>query len=225
MLKTSAEIKQLSDALAKAQERIKDPERKGTGTIDGREYSYATLDAVMVEIRKAFAPVGLSLTQFPVTVEGKSALVTRISHSSGEFMEGALALPIAGLSPQDVGAVITYLRRYTASAAAGIAPEEDRDGKTRPAAPRAEPARPSAARESAVTMNPRGWDLAAGSPDGKPGCIKHQKFMKQSDDGKRWYCSAKDPAGRKGYCEVDATAADVAARREEMRRTGGATES
>jgi hypothetical protein len=55
------------------------------------------------------------------------SLVTRLAHSSGQFIESTYPLPIVD-RPHIMGSAITYARRYSWAAICGIAAEEDEDG-------------------------------------------------------------------------------------------------
>jgi len=89
--------------------------------------SYSTLASVFDAIRDPFSSNGLSVSQMiDVKDDGKQILRTQILHSSGEFLESRMWLPIE-LNPQKMGSAITYARRYSLMAIAGI-PSEDDDG-------------------------------------------------------------------------------------------------
>jgi hypothetical protein len=88
---------------------------------------YADLSSVVEAIRGAFSTNGLSYVQ---TVEPSDKdevrVETVIMHSSGEWMRcGMLALPVSKSDAQGYGSALTYARRYSLSAAVGVAPEDD----------------------------------------------------------------------------------------------------
>lgn len=90
---------------------------------------YADLAAVRDAIVPVFNKHGISIIQAPNTdgVSGFS-LETRLIHSSGEELVFNFLLPSDVSKMQAVGSAISYARRYTLSAIAGIASEEDDDG-------------------------------------------------------------------------------------------------
>ncbi len=96
----------------------------------GKEYhyTYAGLPEVMGAIDPILSECGLFLTQVFDKENGSTLLVTRIMHEAGELIASTIELPINGLTPQEVGSVITYYRRYSALAILGLAAEDD-DGK------------------------------------------------------------------------------------------------
>ena len=129
----SESIKELATSLAKAQGSIKGAIKDSSNPFF--KSKYADLASVMEAIRSAFAANGLSYIQ---TVEPSQAdevrVETMILHSSGEWIScGVLALPVSKVDAQGYGSALTYARRYSLSAAVGVAPEDD-DGNAAAAA-------------------------------------------------------------------------------------------
>ena len=100
----------------------------------GYGYKYADLASVLDTLREPFANNELCIVQGHELIKGDNPSVitySRIIHSSGEWTESALEIPITamkGLSPaQTVGVVSTYAKRYLIQAQAGLA-SEDTDG-------------------------------------------------------------------------------------------------
>lgn len=90
---------------------------------------YADLAAVRDAIIPVFNKHGLAIIQTPTTGDFSGfALETRIVHSSGEQMIWSFPLPSDTSKMQAIGSAISYARRYTLSAIAGVASEEDDDG-------------------------------------------------------------------------------------------------
>jgi hypothetical protein len=88
---------------------------------------YADLASVVEAIRAAFSANGLSYIQ---TVEPSDKdevrVETTLLHSSGEWIScGILSLPVSKIDAQGYGSALTYARRYSLSAAVGVAPEDD----------------------------------------------------------------------------------------------------
>lgn len=127
MIKTSETIQALAEALSKFQSEC--PVVAYDSTNPFLKNKYASLSAIVQAAKPALSNAGLSVLQF-VTQEG---IATRILHKSGEWIEStAPMLEITeekGKSTAQVyGSIITYLRRYTYSAALGIVADEDTDG-------------------------------------------------------------------------------------------------
>lgn len=89
--------------------------------------SYADLGAVVDAVRTPFFNHGLSYSQFPVYQDGMAGVVTILMHTSGEWIESTLLLPVGKKDAQATGSAITYARRYALQSIAGI-PSEDDDG-------------------------------------------------------------------------------------------------
>jgi hypothetical protein len=52
-------------------------------------------------------------------------VLTRLLHTSGQFLEESVACMLPNGDPQSVGSAISYLRRYALQSVAGIAAEDD----------------------------------------------------------------------------------------------------
>lgn len=90
---------------------------------------YADLAAVRDAIIPVFNKHGLSIIQAPTSdFVGGFTLETRVMHSSGSEIVWNFPLPPDTSKMQSIGSAISYARRYTLSAIAGIASEEDDDG-------------------------------------------------------------------------------------------------
>lgn len=97
----------------------------------GYGYKYSDLASVLEVLRKPFADNELCIVQGHELLKGTNPSVvtySRIIHSSGEWTESALEIPLTamkGLSPaQTVGVVSTYAKRYLIQAQAGLASED-----------------------------------------------------------------------------------------------------
>jgi hypothetical protein len=86
---------------------------------------YAPLPSILKAIKDPMKEAGLSINHFPV---GDNRLVTRLSHSSGEFYQGVFFMASVKDTPQDRGSVITYMMRYAVGAYLGLSIDKDDDG-------------------------------------------------------------------------------------------------
>lgn len=106
----------------------------------GEGYRYMTLDALIAATRPTLNKHGLTITQWPTTIERGEHLVpgllTRIDHIESDLDDGALVsvmpLYLTDKTMQSLGAAITYARRYAWASALGIAAEEDNDAAPMP---------------------------------------------------------------------------------------------
>jgi len=129
----SDSISGLAAALAIAQGQMKGAIKDSANPFF--KSKYADLASVVEAIRVAFSSNGLSYIQ---TVEPSDKdevrVETTLLHSSGEWIAcGVLSLPVSKADAQGYGSALTYARRYSLSAAVGVAPEDD-DGNAASAA-------------------------------------------------------------------------------------------
>ena len=150
----SRTIGKLAEALAKAQGDMKAPPKSKTMKIPGRgDYKYADL-ADVIESRRVGAKYGLAITQ-GMEMRECLLLTTMLMHASGEWKAWECPIP-GGLKPQELGSYLTYLRRYSESAAWGLAAEDDDDGQRAQDAPTT-----SHANHAPPVPQPIGADAAA----------------------------------------------------------------
>jgi len=122
---TSDQINELVTALAKAQGEMDNAPMLSENPHFRSKY------ADLASIRNATVPHlaknGLALFQSISAVNGSGLLlVTRLAHSSGQWVESAYPIPLDS-KPHIMGSAITYARRYSWAAICGIAAEEDDD--------------------------------------------------------------------------------------------------
>lgn len=125
-MKTSDSIAALAAALCKAQSQMGGAAKSADNPFF--KSKYADLGSVVQAVKQPFADNGLSYVQFPISTQSSIGVVTRLMHESGEWMEQEYYLPLQKLDPQAAGSAITYARRYSLQAVAGI-PAEDDDGE------------------------------------------------------------------------------------------------
>lgn len=90
---------------------------------------YVSLDVLLDAIKPILAKHDLALRQQIVSEDGKVGVLSQFIHADGTVFEaGRLLLKADGLTPQQVGSLVTYSRRITASTAAGISVDTDDDG-------------------------------------------------------------------------------------------------
>lgn len=125
-MERSETIKELALALSKAQGEIK-PALKDSDNPFFKS-KYADLAAVWEVCRIPLSKNGLTVMQHP-TAEGSNVSVeTLLIHSTGEWVSSKLTMIAKDATPQAIGSLITYGRRYSLSSIIGIASELDDDG-------------------------------------------------------------------------------------------------
>lgn len=117
----SEQTNEISAALAKAQGAMKPVPFDRTNP--HYKNKYASLSAFVEAIRKALADNGIAYTQTTQTRDGAFVLVTTLRHSSGQWIASDWPLVVA--RPQEMGAALTYARRYCLSAICGVAADDD----------------------------------------------------------------------------------------------------
>lgn len=129
-MKTSEKTDLISISLIQVLPEIRNlfPGKAGYG------YNYIPLQEVIDEIKPKLVKYDLGVIQMPVSENGQSVgVTTRLIHKSGQWLESTFfALPtvLKGTNQtQQIGASITYLRRYGLVSLFGIAGDEDVDGK------------------------------------------------------------------------------------------------
>ena len=133
-MRTSEQINELATALAKAQGEMKNATFNRTNP--HFKSKYADLAQIRDTVTPALSKHGLALVQGTDTTETGVVVVTRLIHTSGQWMESRF--PIAYDKPQVMGSSYSYARRYSAAAICSIASEEDDDGNAaseKPVAP------------------------------------------------------------------------------------------
>ena len=90
---------------------------------------YVTLDKLIISTRDILQKNGLSVMQFPLSVDGKIGIQTMLLHESGEFIESEplYMTPAKANDPQVAGSIISYLRRYSYQAILNLSTGEDDD--------------------------------------------------------------------------------------------------
>lgn len=177
MTRQSESVGALMGALARAQGSMRAAKKDRVNPHLGNKY--ATLDAVWDACREHLAANELALVQmFSTDKPGVLTCDTMLGHSSGEWLSTSFEYPISteqrGVSPvQQLGSLMTYIKRYTMSGVVGVTVDEDTDGnddkpagngngnggkrQAAPATPPAQAATPAA-----------GKCQGCGAPNGKP---------------------------------------------------------
>ena len=122
----SESIGKLAEALSKAQGVIEGAKKDSDNLYFKNKY--ADLASVWDAIRKPLADNGLAVIQTGVYVPEHPDMVaieTMIVHASGQWKKGLMTAKPVKPDPQSLGSCVTYLRRYSLLAIAGVCPEDD----------------------------------------------------------------------------------------------------
>lgn len=124
-MRTSDSIKEIATALAKAQGEIANPVFNKTNP--HFKSQYADLSSVLNAVRPVLSKHGISIMQMTNLEEAGLVLYTRLTHTSGEWIESVYPVSIS-TKHQEIAASLTYAKRLSLSAIAGVAGEDDDDG-------------------------------------------------------------------------------------------------
>jgi hypothetical protein len=189
-MEMSPEINELAKALATAQHLVQGAKKDSDNPFF--KSKYADLQSVWAACRMPLTSNGLSVVQCPrteATERGvRVSVETVLLHSSGQWLRDSVAVLAKDDSPQAVGSCISYLRRYSLAAFAGVAPEDD-DAEA------AEGRKDS--RPTAKPVKPGGFDdwltdLEAVAAEGTPAL---EAAWRKSKAEYRTYLTAADNAG------------------------------
>ncbi len=115
----------LYKALATAQGEIQAADAKSEADMGTYQYRYADLAACLDVIRKPLAENGLCLIQIPSINGTEVKIETVLGHESGQSISCSMSMQSEKGSPQAIGAVMTYLRRYSLCSLIGVAQFDD----------------------------------------------------------------------------------------------------
>lgn len=142
MIQSSDSIKELAPALNAAYGELENVDKDGNNP--AFKSRYATLAAIINEVRPILAKHGFAVLQSPGYAEDKKLVIveTLLIHKSGEWMKSVIAVPVTKADAQGVGSAITYARRYSLAAVLGISQEDD-DGNEAVSKPKQRKATPA----------------------------------------------------------------------------------
>lgn len=122
-MQTSQSVTRITEAMMSAAGKItplvKDSENPFFNS------KYADLNQTIEALRKVLLEEGLWFMQFPTSTDNSVGVVTRVVHSSSEFIEHEFVLPLAKRDPQAAGSAITYARRYALVSIFGLQAVDD----------------------------------------------------------------------------------------------------
>src|ERR1019366_2718214 len=137
MHRSSESTAAIATALAKAQTELSNPEKAMVGTVYNnssdrpQSFRYASLSSGLDIVRKALGghQIAIAQTTDIDRASGMVNLTTILLHTSGEWISSDW--PVCQLletsAPRQMGAALTYARRYALFTMVGIAGEDDLD--------------------------------------------------------------------------------------------------
>jgi hypothetical protein len=170
----SEHINELASALAKAQMNFKAVPKGKTAKVatkNGGEYSYkyADLADAFEACRTTLADNNIAVVQAPAQPDkGVCTVTTMLIHSSGQWMRSTLALDARDATPQSIGSVITYARRYGLAAMIGLVTDDDTDAQEHQPAQRQQSGAQQGQRGGGASYNGNGAQRAASTTKATP---------------------------------------------------------
>jgi len=167
-------------------------------------YKYADLSDIWDAIREPLKVNQLAVTQSLSGGAGSGllGLTTTVLHRSGQCRADTVQLDVANRTPQEVGSLITYFKRYALSAVLGLVTEDDDDGaaasrRSRADAPE-EPPNPALVAEVEAANAARVELLAATEPYG---WTEEKLVRRYWDDYAKNLRNTRDVAMIRGFSE------------------------
>lgn len=119
----------LAGALALFQSSLPEIPRTKTGQDGHRTFMYADITAITRACAPELSKLGLSISSATQIRDGRTILVTKLMHVSGEYETAELDVTAPAGNMKILGANITYGRRYAYGALTGIVTDEDQDAQ------------------------------------------------------------------------------------------------
>jgi hypothetical protein len=185
-VRTSEQTNEIAKALALAQSDMKNAAlNKVNPHFKSR---YADLAAIRDVVIPAYAKHGVATTQGTEIDENGFRLVTRLSHSSGQWMECTFPLAI-NANPQAMGSQISYARRYTLSGMGAISADEDDDAEGAATESKRDIGTP---RNAKTTANGEQKSAYRARKEGDWSIVNELASIDSLDQLKAWYAANKD---------------------------------
>jgi hypothetical protein len=89
---------------------------------------FASLGAVLSAVLPVLNKHGLALSQWPISNSAAAGCLTRLSHTSGEWMEEPFLIPVDKMNAHGFASAVTYSKRIAAQSVAGVVGDTDDDG-------------------------------------------------------------------------------------------------
>lgn len=136
----SGGLAELAKALSKAQSEMPTISLDKKVSFQGVFFEYASLGNIIFNTKPVLAKHGLTVLQFPSVQDSVVTVVTMLLHDSGEYLQSSMSasLPVKldkqtgkpkPEDPKDLGALVSYLRRYSYSSVIGCVSDGDYDAE------------------------------------------------------------------------------------------------
>lgn len=137
----SDSIDEIAGALSSAQSELGAAKKDQSGF----GYNYSDLAQVIASSKDALSKNGLAVVQLVGSTNDKVNLTTILTHKSGQYFKSEATVDVISMkgcnAAQNMGASLSYLRRYTYQAIIGQ-PSEDNDASSSGFSKKAAPKKP-----------------------------------------------------------------------------------
>ena len=162
----SQSINELATALCNLHNDVVNVHKNAKG-----RFNYASLDNILKLLRPLLHKQGLSMSQHPAINEHGVCVTTLVTHNSGQWMQSDFSIPykdaVRGTNPaQEVGAAVSYARRYAIVSIFAMAQTDQEDDDAESLSIPA-PAKPKAPNIRALTDTAIGMIEAGKIPEAK----------------------------------------------------------
>ena len=126
--KKTAEHQNIREAFAAAQAEFPAIHKDKEVSFGRTQFRYASLDAIYAGTRPVLNRHGLTITHRLEPADTALLVVTEVMWTGGESLESVIPVDL-GLPMKELGASVTYAKRYGVAGLLGIAADEDIDAK------------------------------------------------------------------------------------------------
>lgn len=128
----SESINEIATALSKMQQKVGSIAKNKKALIPTKnggkfEFTYADLAAILDATRKPLGENGLAISQTFLQENGFHYISTMLLHSSGQWLKSLLPINVSAVDIKQLGAQITYSRRYAITSLLGICADDDNE--------------------------------------------------------------------------------------------------
>lgn len=134
-MRTSEKSSTIAAALYAVHRDLQNPRKDSRADVRSKggasfSYEYLSLPALIDHAKKALKEAQVAVIQDVVGEPGWVGVTTRFQHLTGEWLEVGPVTMVTMGDPQQLGSIITYLRRYALAAALNLAADEDDDASS-----------------------------------------------------------------------------------------------
>src|SRR5690349_15758734 len=108
---TSEKTDLLDKAMFEAQKKIRHAINDKSNP--HHKYRYASIVSILDTVKEAGIESDLMIQQYPEEDNGRHYLITKVMHSSGQFIISKYPLILEKPTMQGFGSAVTYARRYS----------------------------------------------------------------------------------------------------------------